>query len=372
MVGSMALIVVLSVFNGLESMVVKNFNSFNPDFVITAKQGKVFDQDSLRILKIKKIEGVATAVGVLDDVTLLTYEEKQFIAHLKGVDDGFGKTNQFDTLIIDGRYALHSGEINHIVLGAGVAYHLGVNLMSMKSVKAYYPNRLAKNLSDPLTAFNSDALLPSGVFSVQTESDLSYAIVPLRFMQELTQYDNQVTSIEVSIHPSAHSKRIQKQLATIFGDGFEVKNRYQQEELLYKVMQMEKLAVFIILSFILFLATFNIVGTIAMLIIEKKKDIDILRNMGADRKLIEKIFLAEGVLINLFGGGLGLIIGSIICILQQQFEIVTMTQSNAQYLVNAYPVEMKPLDFLLVFGIVAVTGFLSTWIPVKRILRRRA
>jgi lipoprotein-releasing system permease protein len=153
------------------------------------------------------------------------------------------------------------------------------------------------------------------------------------------------------------------------GANFDVKSRYQQEELLYKVMKMENLVVFIILSFILFLATFNIVGTIAMLIIEKKKDVEILKNMGADKSLIEKIFLAEGFLINVFGGGLGLILGAILCFIQQQFGLITMGQTNAQYTINAYPVDMKPLDFIMVFAIIAIFGFLSTWIPVKRIMK---
>jgi ABC-type lipoprotein release transport system permease subunit len=369
LIGSMALIVVLSVFNGLESMVVKNFNAINPDFLITAKIGKVFEEDSLQIQKIKTIDGVSSVARVVDDVTLLTYEEKQYIAHLKGVDDNFGKTNHFDTLIIDGRFALHSGEINYVILGAGVATHLGLKLSSMKAIKAYYPNRLAKNLSDPLTAFNTEMLLPVGVFSAQTESDLTYAIVPLRYMQALTQYDNQLTSIEVYTKPNAKPKQIQTQLARLLGDKFEIKSRYQQEELMYKVMKMENLVVFIILSFILFLATFNIVGTISMLIIEKKKDVEILKNMGADKSLIENIFIAEGVLINLFGGGLGLIIGALICILQQQFGFITMGQDNARYAVNSYPVDMQLVDFLMVFGIITIFGFLSTWIPVKRIIK---
>jgi lipoprotein-releasing system permease protein len=239
----------------------------------------------------------------------------------------------------------------------------------MKAIKAYYPNRLAKNLSDPLTAFNTEMLLPVGVFSAQTESDLTYAIVPLRYMQALTQYDHQLTSIEVYIKPDVKSKQIQAQLGRLMGDKFEIKSRYQQEELMYKVMKMENLVVFIILSFILFLATFNIVGTISMLIIEKKKDVEILKNMGADKSLIERIFIAEGVLINLFGGGLGLIIGALICILQQQFGLITMGQDNARYALNSYPVDMQLVDFLMVFGIITFFGFLSTWIPVKRIVK---
>lgn len=369
MVGSMALVIVLSVFNGLETMVEKNFNSFNPDFMITPKQGKVFNQDSLLLKKIETIEGVATVSKVLDDVALLTYEKKQFIAHLKGVDPNFGKNNHFDTLVLDGRFVIKSGDINRAVLGAGVAYHLGLNLMSMKSITAYYPNRFAKNLSDPLTAFNTETLLPSGVFSSQNDIDNSFVIVPLSFMQDLTQYHQQISAIEVQLLPKSAIKKIQKQLEHLFGDKFVVKNRFQQEEMMYKVMQMEKVMVFIILSFILFLATFNIIGTITMLIVEKKKDVEILKSIGADKKLIEKIFITEGLLINLFGGFLGLILGAVVCFVQQQFGIITMGQTNAQYAVTTYPVEMRFTDFLLIFAVVAITGIVSTWVPVKKIIK---
>jgi lipoprotein-releasing system permease protein len=369
MVGSMALVIVLSVFNGLETMVEKSFNSFNPDFVITPKQGKVFDQDSLLIKKIATLEGVAAVTKVLDDVALLTYENKQFIAHLKGVDPNFGKYNSFDTLLIDGRFVLQSGEINRAVLGAGVAYHLGLNLMSMKSITAYYPNRFAKNLSDPLTAFNTEKLLPSGTFSAQNETDYSFVIVPISFMQKLTQYEKQISGIEVQLLPNVAAKKIQGQLDELMGEKFVVKNRFQQEEVMYKVFQMEKIVVFIILSFILFLATFNIIGTITMLIVEKKKDVEILKNIGADKRLIEKIFTAEGLMINLLGGLFGLALGGIICFVQQQFGLITMGQENAQYAVSAYPVEMRATDFLLIFAVITVTGVISTWIPVKQIIK---
>ncbi len=369
MVGSMALVIVLSVFNGLENLVERSYNKINPDIVITPKQGKVFQEDSLFINQLASIEGVAGVTKILDDISLLTYEEKQFIARLKGVYPNYGSFNHFDTLITEGHFVLQSGEINRAVLGAGVAYHLGVNLMAMKSITAYYPNRFATNLSDPLTAFNTEMLLPSGFFSVQTESDLSYVIVPLSFMQKLTQYEGQISAIEIHIRPNFSAKNTLKKIAKLVGDKFIVKDRFQQEEVMYKVMKMEKIVVFIILSFILFLATFNIIGTITMLIIEKRKDVDILINMGASKSLIERIFIAEGVLVNILGGGLGLIIGAVVCIVQQQFGLISMGQNNAQYAIEAYPVDIRLSDFLMIFIVISVTGFLSTWIPVKRIIK---
>lgn len=369
MVGSMALVVVLSVFNGLENLVEKSYNKINPDFVITPKQGKVFNDDTLLMKQLSSIEGVAGVTKVLDEVSLLTYEEKQFIARLKGVDKNYSTYHRFDTLMVEGQFVLQSGDINRAVLGAGVAYHLGVNLLAMKSLTAYYPNRFATNLSDPLTAFNTEMLLPSGFFSVQTESDLSYVIVPLSFMQKLTQYEGQLSSIEIHLLPKTPVSKCLKTISKLVGDKFIVKDRFQQEEVMYKVMKMEKVVVFIILSFILFLATFNIIGTITMLIIEKKKDVDILINMGASRSLIERIFIAEGVLVNVLGGGLGLLLGALICIIQQQFGLITMGQNNAQYAIEAYPVDIRLFDFVMIFIVISITGFLSTWIPVKRIIK---
>lgn len=368
MVGSMALVIVLSVFNGLESMVEKNFNSINPDFLISPSKGKVCNIDTSLTSKISSLDGVASVTLVLEDIAMLKYQDQQIIARLKGVDNSYGKFNHFDTLITDGKFILKSGDINRAVMGVGVAYNLGVNLNAMKGLTAYYPNRYSSNISD-ISAVNSETLLPSGFFSVQTESDITFVIVPLEFMQSLTQYQNQVTAYEVHVKSSSQQRKIDKEIKKIVGPSHIVKNRYEQEEVMYRIMQMEKIAVFIILSFILFLATFNIVGTITMLIIEKKRDIEILKNMGASKTLLERIFIAEGVLINLFGGGLGLILGALICLIQQHFGIITMGQTNAEYLVTAYPVKMSVVDFVLIFMVISVTGFLSTWIPVRRIIK---
>jgi len=367
LVGTMSLIIVLSVFNGLESLVIKYYNSFNSDFVIQAKEGKVFSEKTFPFEKINKINGVASTIKIIDDIALLMYDEKQFIAHLKGVDDNFGKYNRFDSLVIDGKFKLHSGNLNYIIPGAGVASRLGINLVAYKSVKAFYPNRTATNLSDPLNSLNTGELVPSGVFSSQTDSDIEYAIVPLKFMREITGYNDELTSVEISILPKSNIDAIQDEITKILDSSFTIKNRFQQEEMLYKVMEMEKIAILIILSFILLLATFNIIGTLSMLIIEKKKDISILISLGANKSLIERIFLFEGILINMFGGFLGLILGSILCFIQQQFGIIKIGAENANYALTVYPVEMRFSNFLLVFGIATILGFISTWIPVKRL-----
>jgi len=365
--GTMSLIIILSVFNGLEGLVKKYYNSFNSDFVIQATEGKVFNQNTIPYQQIKNIEGVEAVIKVLDEVVLLSYNQKQYICRLKGVDEYFEKYKNFDSLLIDGVFKINSENINYILCGAGVAYHLELNINDLKPIKASYPNRRTTNLNNPLDAFVSDVLLPSGVFSVQTNSDSEYAIVPLKFMQNLTQYDTSITSIEIITKNNANIKNIQKELSNLLGNSFKIKNRNQQEELLYKVMKGEKLIIFIFLAFILFLATFNIIGTLSILIIEKKKDISILITLGANKSIIEKIFIYEGILINLFGGVLGMILGAILCFIQQKFEIIKMESYSDSYSNIAYPVALNYLDFVYVIILIVVLGFISTWLPVKKI-----
>lgn len=366
----MSLILVLSVFNGFEKLIVGYFNSFNSDFHISASQGKVFDQTVFPFEKIKQIQGVNSYSAVLEDIALISYDEKQFLSKLKGVDSEYGNANRFDTLIIDGQFLLQRGEHNYMLLGAGVAYHLGVNLAQFSSIKTYYPKRTSANLTNPMNAFNSNVIIPSGVFSVQTDYDAEYVLVPLRYAQDLMNYQHEISAVEVFIDPKSNSKKIQKQIQNVLGDDFVVKNKFQQEEMLFKVMQSEKVAIYAILTFILILAMFNIIGTLAMLIIDKKEDIQILFHMGASKSLVQSIFMWEGFLLNFSGGFIGLAIGALLCWIQQAFGLIKIGSDNAAYILNVYPVEMQIADFFIVLGIVIVLGILSTIIPVKRLSKR--
>lgn len=368
--GTMALVIVLSVFNGFENLVVTLFNSFNPDIRITVLQGKTFDSAIFPTEEIKKIPGVAYYTEVIEENALLKYKDKQYVVAIKGVSSEFDKTSNIREMMTEGDYALQSGNNDFALVGQGVAWSLGLALNDYENpLTVYVPRRNARQSLDPSEAFNSLTIQPAGVFSIQQDFDIKYVIVPLRFCRQLLDYKTQLSAVEVGIEKGADQKRVQAEIQRVAGDAFAVKNRFQQEELLYKIMKSEKLAVFIILSFILFIATFNVIGSLSMLILDKKKDIAVLTSLGADERLIRRIFLIEGLLIDLFGGILGLILGGIICWIQQTFGIITIQTSNT-FVMDAYPVKMEAMDFLLVFGIVFVIGLAASWYPVKYISRR--
>ncbi|MEI6764474.1 MAG: FtsX-like permease family protein [Bacteroidota bacterium] len=368
--GTMALIIVLSVFNGFENLVVTLFNSFNPDIRITANEGKTFDAAVFPSDQLKSIPGVAYYTEVIEENALLKYKDKQFVIAIKGVSSDFDKTSNIRQMMTEGDYVLQTGSNDFALVGQGVAYSLGLALRDYENpLTVYVPRRNARASFDPAEAFNSLTIQPAGVFSIQQDFDIKYVIVPLRFCRQLLDYKTRISAVEIGIGKGEDQEKVQREIQKIAGDNFSVKNRFQQEELLYKIMKSEKLAVFIILSFILFIATFNVIGSLSMLILDKKKDIAVLTSLGADEKLIRRIFLIEGLLIDLLGGVLGLVLGGIICWLQQTFSFITIQTSNS-FVVDAYPVKMEVMDFLLVFGIVFIIGFAASWYPVKYISRK--
>ena len=363
----MALIIVMSVFNGFENVVVKLFNAFNPQILITPKEGKTFDINTLPVEQIKKIPGVVYFTDVIEENALLKYKEKQFIATIKGVEPDYQRLNGIDTMTIDGNFRLEKDSNNFAVVGQGVAYNLGLDLKDyMNPLEIYVPRRGVTSFVNPLEAFNSEVLFTSGVFSVQQDFDIKYVIVPIRFARKILEYKNEVTSVELGLLPNANYVNIQKQIENISGKTFVVKNRFQQQEMLYKIMKTEKWAIILILSFILLIATFNIIGTLTMLILDKKKDISILWCMGADRKLIRSIFFAEGMMITFLGAILGLALGAVVCWMQERFGFIRMPE-NGTFVVSAYPVHIKIIDFVYVFIIDAIIGFVTSWYPVRQI-----
>lgn len=369
-VGTSALIVVLSVFNGFESVVVTLFNTFNAEIQITPKEGKTFDVTTLQKEKIKKIPGVVYLTDVIEENALLKYKDKQFIATIKGVSPDYNKMTGLDTMVVDGKFILQYDSNNYALVGEGVAYNLGLQLNDyLNPLEIYVPRRESTSMVNPMESFNTEVLFPSGIVSVQQDFDIKYVILPIRFVRKLLNYNNEVTSVELGLKPGTNTDKIQKEIEKITGNKFNVKNRFQQQELLYKIMKSEKWAIILILSFILLVATFNIIGTLTMLILDKKKDIAVLWSMGADKALIRKIFFAEGMMITFFGAFLGLVIGILVCWLQQKFGFVTMPEDGT-FVITEYPVEMRSFDFLLVIAIDLVIGFITSWLPVHRISKR--
>jgi len=371
-VGTMALVIVLSVFNGFESLVESLYNTFDPDLKITVAVGKTFNAPDLPKAEIVRIPGIVRYTEVVEENALLRYHSKQFLATIKGVSPDFEKLGGLDSMVVEGKPVLQRDSFNYAVPGYGIAYFLGIDLnIPTDLLDVYVPNRTGNVGSlSPEESFTSEPVMVSGIFSVQQDFDSKYVIVPLRFARQLTGYTNELTSIEISLKPGTDVNQMQQKLAELTGGKFKVKNRFQQQEVLYKIMKSEKLAIFLILSFILLIATFNVIGSLSMLILDKKKDITVLRSLGANDRLIRRIFLTEGLLITFSGAIGGLVLGFIVCWLQQRFGLLKLQTGAGTFVVDAYPVKMMLSDFALVFVTVSAIGMAAAWYPVRRISQR--
>jgi lipoprotein-releasing system permease protein len=365
-VGAMALVVILSVFNGFDEVVKSLFNSFDPDLRITAVKGKVFTPDE-RLKQVKELPGVMYLSEILEENALLKYGERQHIATVKGADESFLKVTGIDSMVYNGEMILKDNNRSYAVVGQGVAYSLQIGLNFINPLFIYMPKRVGTiNLANPDDAFRRNYLFPSGIFAIEQDYDSKYVIVPIGFMRELLDYTNEVSALELKLNPEFNPKETQKTIAEILGDEFLVQNRAQQNELFYRVMKSEKWAIFLILTFILIIASFNIIGSLSMLIIDKKKDIQSLRNMGASQQLISRIFLMEGWLISIVGSLIGITLGTLISWLQDRYELLKLSGSGT-FVIDAYPVQLKLTDVLLVWITVLIIGFLAARYPVKQI-----
>lgn len=366
MAGTVALIIILSVFNGMEDLVVRSFNSFNPDIKITLKEGKSFETDSFPKEQIAQLPAVVAVEEVVSDLVLMEYDNKQQLIELKGISETYAPNSGFDTLLIDGTFALTDTTdgcvIEYGVMGEIAAGIVQLNLKGDQMVKLYYPKRLRKNLGNPANAFNKQYLSVAGVFSSQTEYDSKYLLCSIDFARELMNYENEVTSIEIYTANGQNIETVQKEIQAILGDRFVVKNHYQQEELLFKTMKTEKVIIFTILAFILFIAAFNIIGTLGMIIIEKKEDISLLHFLGATPAFIQRIFMIEGMMISFIGGVIGMVLGIVICGIQQTFHLITLGEN---YIIDYYPIKMMGHDFLIIFITLILTSLIVSYLPIR-------
>jgi lipoprotein-releasing system permease protein len=370
-VGTLSLIVVLSVFNGFEDLVKSLYSSFDPDFKITVKTGKTFENNRLSQSEIENLPGVISYTEVVEENALLKNKNEQFIVRMKGVSEQFLKDNPLRDMLYDGEMLLKDDHLNYSIMGYLVAYNLGIKLFDPGNpVMIYVPRRTASRLASLDQSFNTGAVIPSAVFAVQQEIDSRYIIVPIDLARELMEYsDNQLTSVELRLEDGFDYGDLQPKIEELVGSDFEVKNRFQQQVLLYRIMKSEKWAIFFILTFIIIIAAFNVTGSLSMLILDKRKDIAILFSMGASARLIKRIFLSEGIMISFLGASLGLILGFILCYIQMTFGLIRLGDANA-FIVPYYPVEMQLLDFIAVFVTVIIIGVLSSWYPVRQISRK--
>jgi lipoprotein-releasing system permease protein len=369
-VGTMALITILSVFNGLEDMVKTIFSTSDPEIRITPVLGKVFTPDTLMLGRLSALDGVEAYAETVEETALLRYDERQYIATVKGVSMNYARVTQLDTAMWDGEFTL-KGENGrpYAIAGLGVANHLGMRLNFVSPLTIYMPDRTAHLSVNPENAFTRKYIFLSGIFAVEQEFDSKYVFLPIDFARELLDYTDEVSSIELKIKDGYDERKTQKAIKQVVGDGFLVQNRYEQQEMFYRVMKAERLAIYVILTFILIIASFNIIGSLTMLMIEKERDIDILRSLGADNRLIKRIFIYEGWMISFIGTILGLIVGALLCAAQEHFGIVKLAGDSL--LIDAYPVRMKIIDFFIVAATVLTIGYGAAWYPVHYLSRRQ-
>ncbi len=366
-IGTMSLVIVLSVMNGFENIITQMYNSFNPDIRIETVKGKTIDVAEFPLSKLKKIDGIVNYSEIIEENALIRYKNKQQIVVIKGVDDNFEKVSEIKSKIVEGKFLLKNQQADFMVLGYGIYDNLEIQLNDYKSqISIYIPKRDKEISLDPSQAFNNEQIFAIGAFSIQQDFDTKYVIVPLRLAKKLLNYKSEISAIELSIDKNTNVENIQKEIKQLIGDNYTIKNRYQQEEMLYKIIKSEKIAIFLILSFIILIAAFNLIGSISMLILEKKQDIVILRSLGASGSLIKKIFLAEGLMISFAGAFIGIILGGIVCLLQQEFGIIRL-QGSGSFIIDAYPVKIQISDILKVAVIVTIIGFIAAWFPINNI-----
>jgi lipoprotein-releasing system permease protein len=368
-VGTMALIVILSVFNGFDELVQSLINSFNPDLKITLAEGKAFHADEAFLGKIKNVAGVYEIAQVLEDKALVRYEEQQTIAEIKGVSDNYAQVTGLDSMIVEGSYNLRNYPDPGALIGQGIKIYLNVMPLSPRQMVFYVPRRTG-DVSLDARALNRKYISVSGVFSIEQDYDVSYIFVPLSFARELFDYgENEINMLEIKVTPGVNEQKVQKEIKTVLGNSFTVQNRYQQNEVFYKTMHAEKWAIFLILIFILIVASFNIIGTLTMLMLEKKKDMIILNSMGADIGLLKRIFLFEGWMVSMTGAVSGTLLGLFFCWLQLRFELIKL-QGSGSFIIDAYPVVVKPADVIITLLAVAIIGFIAAWYPVSYFTRK--
>ncbi len=365
-VGAAALIIVLSVFNGFENLFSTLYSQFDADIQITSTVGKSFPTSQLNIAQIKNIDGVLHVNYVIEENVLARYNGKQVLATVKGVDEPYLNAVNLDTNLISGALLLQEGDTNFALIGQGLAYQLGVQPDDQFNfLTIYVPAKGEIDLLNADNAFKRNPIFPIGVLSIQEEVDNKYIIVPLRFIEPLLEKKNQVSAIEIRLRNDASMDKIRSQIEEMAGGTFAVKNRFQQRDSFYKVMKSEKFISFMILLFIMMVAAFNTVGSLYMLVIEKKKDLKIFASMGLTANQARKIFMFEGIILAIFGGLVGLILGGVICWLQQEYSIISFSSSEG-FIIDSYPVRIKAADFMYVFITIVGLGCITSLYPAYK------
>ena len=374
-VATMALVCALSVLNGFVSLVSSMLSNFDPELKIVPAHGKVFDPNEPAIQQVKALPEVALWCEVLQDNAQVRYRDRQLTAVVKGVDESFGQLTRIDSILIDsrdGKFVLADEVVNYATLGVGTAFALGVRPNYADPLEIYAPKRDEKvNMANPVASLNLEYAFVGGVYATNQQMyDENFLLIPLSMARSLFRYEKEVSAVELALRPGANLNSVKSQIKSLLGENFWVKDRYEQQEASFKMMQGEKWMIFLILCFILVLALFNVIGSLSMLMIEKKEDVRTLRNLGADDRLIRRIFLFEGWMISGLGALVGIGIGLALCLVQQEFGILKLGEAAGSFVIDAYPVRVEAGDIVLVFLTVLIIGFLAAWYPVRYLGRK--
>lgn len=368
-VATMALVIVLSVFNGFHDLVASFFTSFDPQLQVVPTIGKDAPTDDPILVKIKQMPQIDIATECVEDQALAIFNDKQAMVKIKGVDDNFNElTHITEILYGDGEYSLHAGDLQYGIPGIRLAQNLGTGTYYKGFMRIYAPQREGQlDMTDPSSGFVVDSLLSPGVvFSVrQAKYDRDYIITSISFARLLFGQQGMLTSLELRIKDGYSLNSVKREIKKIAGDKYRVLDRYEQQADTFNIMKIEKLIAYLFLTFILMVACFNIIGSLSMLIIDKKDDVQTLRNLGANDKQVTKIFLFEGRMISAIGAVIGIALGLLLCWLQQTFGLVALGESSGSFVVNAYPVSVHYTDVILVFLTVLAVGWVAVWYPVR-------
>lgn len=370
---TLAMVCTLSVFNGFQDMVATFFTAFDPQVKITSVKGKVFDGSLPVLSQIKNMPEVAVYSESVEDNAMVQYKGRQVMAVIKGVEDNFDKLTPIDSILFGrGELILHDEVADYAIPGLQLLSTLGTGIRFLDPLEVYAPKRGAKiNMANPMSSFVSDDLFSSGLtFTVNQEKyDGSYILTSIDFARNLFQYDKEVSAVNLRLHPTANEKNVISKIKRILGEDFYVQDRYEQQADTFRIMEIEKLISYIFLTFILMIACFNVIGSLSMLIIDKKSDVQTLRNLGASDNQIVRIFLFEGRMISFIGAVAGVILGLILCLVQQEYGIISLGNSGS-FVVDSYPVSVHAWDVVLIFITVLVIGFISVWYPVRYLSKR--
>lgn len=365
-IGAFALIVVLSVYNGFEDLVLNLQNSFYPDIEIRVAEGKLFEADEATLNILNNTSEIENYSFVLEENAYLRYNEKSVIATTKGVDDNFFQINNIDKYVTLGKSVLKENDIHYMLLGAGIDFQLNTNVKNpINSISVSIPKKTKSSALMAAQLFNTGKAMPGGIFAIQNEFDSKYVFISLDLMQEIMQANNKISGIEIKAAKGTNLYKLKENLSSNLSDSFKVVTRYEQDEELYQIMKIEKYATIAVLGLILFIISFNIVGSLSMLAMEKKKDISILKSMGADKKTIQSLFLLNGTLGSIIGSFIGLAAGLLLVLAQKTFGFVKLG-GNGGFVIDTYPVIILWTDILIAVAMVIGISLVAAWYPAKK------